>query len=136
MLTNGLEQHWWVDTELSAIRAEMVVRMIQPAKDPYLDADPKVDLMKGLTSLATDRLQRVRRYMTGRFVQTILYYDFLAWNFDMDDMSFTYTPTKDVTIVGPRELFGALARVYESTTGKPGAKEPPPDTSGDKPLVP
>jgi len=136
LLTNGLEQHWWVDTELSVIRAEMVVRVVPPAKDPYLESSPKVELLKDLTDLATDRLQRVRRYMTGRFVQTILYYDFLTWNFDMDDSSFTYAPTKDVMVVEAKELFGALGRVYESTTGKPAATEPPPDTSGDSPLVP
>ncbi len=125
-MNNGLEQHWWVRADDWMIVAERVLRVLPPAPDPFLDPEPKVELPDDFTDLMLDRVQRIRRYMTGRYVQTELFYDHLQTNFEVEDSEFTYTPNEHVTVIGPNALFGALNKSWEITTGRPGRKTPPP----------
>jgi hypothetical protein len=139
MLNNGLEQHYWVDTQSFVVRAEMVIRVLPPAPDPFLQPEVEVQLPTDLSPETMEKVQRVRRYMTGRFVRTFVYYDHLAWNIEIDDALFTYRPTEHVRVVEGNELFGAMAWVWEITTGTRGRWEPEPPPAGlggGAPLVP
>lgn len=139
MLTNGLEQHYWVDTQSYVVRAEMVVRVIPPVPDPFLQPEVQVQLPTDLSPEAMERVQRIRRYMTGRFVRTFVYYDYLVWNVEIDDALFTYTPPEYVRVVEGNKLYQALAWLWEITTGRPGKWEPDPPAAalgGGAPLVP
>ncbi len=126
LLTNGTEQHWWVDAETSMIRAERVFRPVAPAKSPFEDLSPKVEIPTDLTPLQKDRIQRVRRYMTGQWFRSDLTYDFLAWDFDSPDSDYVYVPDSAVTVVKPNELAQRLDRLYEMCTGDPVRRPPPP----------
>lgn len=126
LLTNGLEQHWWVDTESSMIRSERVFRTVAPAKDPFLELSPKVTLPADLTPAQMDRVQRVRRYMTGRYTRSDLFYDYLQWDFDSPDGDYEYRPDDPITIVGPNEISPMLDKLYEMSTGEPARPPAPP----------
>lgn len=138
LLTNGLEQHYWVDVESWMLRAEYIVRFLPPAPDPFQDPRPRVQLPTDFSQSMLDRVQRVRRYMTGMLVKTTLYYDHLQWDFEIDDGAFDYDPSGlEVGVVFANKLYGALAKVYEITSGQPAPKEPPPqERRGNQPLAP
>jgi hypothetical protein len=139
LLTNGLEQHYWVDTQSYVVRAEMVVRVLPPVPDPFQQPEVQVELPTDLSAETMERVQRIRRYMTGRFVRTFVYYDYLRWNVEMSDALFDYQPPEYVRVVEPTQLFQGLAWVWEITTGQPAQWEPEPPQEGiggGSPLVP